>query len=214
MIGTITRTYDQPSSTRPYPIGYHHDLSLITAPILPDFTSPPGYPRVTEWGNYSTALDGIEDVFCVCQRKAEGPWRAISGEIDPTLFKRATVLGSGWRWSREKNCQSAFILWHTVGELAPADGWSGAPLCLGSPSHPTAKAVAFQNFQTTCRVRGEPSGERDTLIKAGFVLPAEIRNATILSVPRQEHANPFSTLPARNRLSNEVAPERRSFSGI
>ncbi|KAJ5101132.1 hypothetical protein N7456_007184 [Penicillium angulare] len=218
LIGTITRTYDRPSGTKPYPAGYKHDLSLITAPTLPDLTSPPGYPPVTGWGKYSTALDGIEDVFCVCQRKAEGPWQAITGQTDPTLFKRATVLGSGWRWDLHENYQTAFLLWHTAGEFSPADGWSGSPLCLGSPSSRTAKAVVFQNFQTHCRLREDPSGgtqqTQETLMKGGFILPAEIRNSTILTVPRSDYTNPFSTLPARKRASDEIAPERRSFSGI
>ncbi|KAJ5172069.1 hypothetical protein N7492_004662 [Penicillium capsulatum] len=200
--------------TQPYPAGYTHDLSLITN-RMPDLTSPPGYPQVTGWGNYAPALDGRVEVYCVCQRSDQGKWRDISGEIDPTLFKRASVLGSGWRWDRNKNSQCAFLLWHTAGQVAPADGWSGSPLCLGSVSDTTAQAVVFQNFQTLRSLQAElPGQENNTLIKGGFLLPTGIRNSTIISVPREDAHGIFSTLPTRNRASTDVAPERRSFSAI
>jgi hypothetical protein len=61
-IGTITRTYDNPSATLPYPKGYNHDLSLITSPDLPDICTPRGIEMIPEWAKYEDALDG-ETVF-------------------------------------------------------------------------------------------------------------------------------------------------------
>lgn len=98
------------------------------------------------------------------------------GTADRTLYEQATTLGTGYTWNHWDKSQSAFMLWHTENERSRADGWSGTPLCLGSPSDSTSAAVVFQNFQRLTRLQGGAT----TLIKAGFVLPMEIRACTIL----------------------------------
>lgn len=202
-----------PSLVKPYPAGYSHDLSLITDPALADVASPPGYPVVTGWADYSATLDG-QEVYVVCHQTNVGRWRVIRGTIDSALFERASVLGTGYMWNREARTQNAFLLWHTGAELAPADGWSGAPLCLGRPSDAAAKAVVFQNFQRSCLLAGEPSASKQhALIKAGFLLPAEIKSSTILSMETQSQKPSFNTLPA-NRDLGELESQRRSFSAI
>ncbi|KAL4916316.1 hypothetical protein BDW62DRAFT_218808 [Aspergillus aurantiobrunneus] len=158
-LGKITRTYDQPSNTAPYLAGYTHDLSLITDDALPDVSNPPGYPLVTGWADYSAALDG-QDVYVVCHQTNVGRWRVIEGNMDSTLFKRAVVLGTGYNWNRDKMAQSAFVLWHMDA---------------------TAKAIVFQSFQRMCVLDGQPSAEAKlAIIKAGFVLPPDIKNSTIM----------------------------------
>ncbi|KAL3471811.1 hypothetical protein BJX99DRAFT_19516 [Aspergillus californicus] len=214
-IGTITRTYDRPSLTKPYPFGYNHDLSLITADALPDVYSPPGYPPVTGWAEYSAALDG-QEVFTVCHHTLVGRWRDMRGTLDSTLFKRATALGTGYIWNTKDSTQSAFILWHTGDELSPADGWSGAPLCLGRPSDEAAKVVVFQNFQRQCRLAGQGPSDaifKGAIIKAGFLLPLELKTSTILQGETENKKPPFGTLPTGNK-AGELDNPRRSFSAI
>ncbi|KAJ5765130.1 hypothetical protein N7520_004689 [Penicillium odoratum] len=213
-IGHISRTYDQPSRIKPYPHGYDHDLSLVTDPALPDVCNPPGYPAVSEWADYSTALDGRQDVYTVSHHVQAGRWRAIEGKVDQTLFNRSVILGTGYRWSQRENTQAAVILWHTEPALTPTQGWSGAPLCVGRPNDPIAKALAFQNFQQAFKLPlkdGKPDG---VLIKAGFVLPADIKNSTILSANSEATRPLFNTLPAKIRNSSEASPQRRSFSAV
>ncbi|KAB8259788.1 hypothetical protein BDV32DRAFT_149988 [Aspergillus pseudonomiae] len=213
-LGTITRTYDQPSYIKPYPAGYSHDLSLISDPALPDLVSPPGYPSITGWADYSAALDG-QEVYVVCHQTNVGRWRMIKGNLDSTLFTRAAVLGTGYTWNREDKSQNAFLLWHTGAEYAPADGWPGAPLCLGRPSDTAAKAVVFQNFQRPCLLVSQPEVEKqDAMIKAGFLLPQDIKNSTILSGEIENPNKPFNTLPAANWNLGELESQRRSFSAI
>ncbi|KAJ5888631.1 hypothetical protein N7495_008672 [Penicillium taxi] len=192
-IGNISYSYDRPSKTKPYPHGYDHDLCLISDSALPDVSNPPGYPVVTEWADYSTALDG-QDVYTVCHHANVGRWRVIEGKSDSTLFSRAVILGTGYRWNQRDHTQAVFLLWHTEPALTPANGWSGAPLCVGRPSDPIAKAAVFQNFQIPCTLPQDGNERVDAMIKAGFVLPANIKNSTILSA-QETNALPRSLHP-------------------
>ncbi|PWY90385.1 hypothetical protein BO94DRAFT_23768 [Aspergillus sclerotioniger CBS 115572] len=206
-IGTITRTFDRPSAVRPYPAGYAHDLSLITDEALVELASPPGYPQVTEWGEYVAALEQ-QSVYAVCHHSYIDKWCCTTGTADGTLFKRATVVGSGYTWDKEYRTQNAFLLWHTGKEISPADGWSGSPLCLGRPQDATAKALVFQNLQRACRLGH--SGQ-EVLIKGGFLLPAEIRKSEIESA-NVDGSRKFHTSPVRERSS--VESYRRIVSGV
>lgn len=178
--------------------------------------SPPGYPSVTGWASYSAALDG-QDVYVVAQNTNTGGLRKLHGVIDSRLFRRASVVGTGYSWNKIQKLCNAFLLWHTDGQLAPADGTSGAPLCLGRPSDTTALAVVFQNFQQSCLladVTGNTNTRCRALVKAGFILPPEIRDSTILSGEVPNSTIPFNTLPAGNRGSIEHQYNRRVFSSI
>ncbi|KAJ5941294.1 hypothetical protein N7516_001462 [Penicillium verrucosum] len=213
-IGAIAHTYDHPSRIKPYPHGYKHDLSLISDSALPDVTSPPGYPPVTGWADYTAALDG-QDVYVVCYQTNVGRWRVITGTLDSELFNRAAVLGTGYTWDRKTRSQNSFLLWHTGANLAPADGWSGAPLCLGRPSDAAARAVVFQNFQEDCLLAGDSSTEQHhALVKAGFLLPPDIKDSSIVGVDMPNQNRPYNTLPGMNRESFTLESQRRSFSGI
>lgn len=152
--------------------------------------------------------------------------RKSHGVIDSSLFHRASVLGTGYSWDNFRKACNVFLLWHTDGQIAPADGTSGAPLCLGRPLDTTALAVVFQNFQQPCllanvtentntRWHTRSKWNREwTLIKAGFILPPEIRDSTILSGEVLSSTIPFNTLPAGNRGSIEHEHKRRVFSSI
>lgn len=208
--------YDTPSNDKPYPAGYNHDLCLISSRSLPDVVSPPGYPSVTGWASYSEALDG-QDCYVVAQNTSTGTIRQVQGVINSNLFCRAAVIGTGYSWDKIRKISNAFLLWHTGGEIAPADGTSGAPLCLGRPSDTAALAVVFQNFQQECLLAhmvGKRNTPLRTLVKAGFILPQEIRDSTILSGETPTSTALFNTLPAENRASTEHEHQRRVFSSF
>jgi hypothetical protein len=184
-------------------------LCLISDAALPDVCSPPGYPSVQGWADYSAALDG-QEVYVVCHHTDVKRWRVITGNLDSTIFKRAAVLGTGYTWDRLAKTQNSFLLWHTGADTSPADGWSGAPLCLGRPSDQAAMAVVFQNFQQGCHL----AGRSDVLVKAGFLLPPDIKNSTIVSGEKQKKNKPFNTMQAADRDLFELESQRRSFSAI
>ncbi|KAJ5941162.1 hypothetical protein N7516_001330 [Penicillium verrucosum] len=125
-IGTITHTYDTLSNVKQYPAGYNHDLCLISGPSLPNVVSAAGYPLVTGWASYSAALNG-QDVYVVAQNTSTGGLRKSHGVIDSSLFHRASVLGTGYSWDKIRKACNVFLLWHTDGQIAPADGTLGAP---------------------------------------------------------------------------------------
>lgn len=156
-------------------------MSLITGRALPDVTSPPGYRRVAGWADYIAALEQ-QDVYSVCHQTNVGRWRCIDGVMNDPLTRKATVLGTGFTWSRQEKTQNAYICWRANDSKSPAVSWSGSPLCLGRPSDATSKAVVFQNFEREFLI-GEnvhASAPNRGLIRAGFVLPVEIRDSEIL----------------------------------
>lgn len=159
----------------------------------------------------------------VSQNAATGGLRKFDGVIDSSLFQRACVLGTGYSWDKIRKSSSAFLLWHTEGQLAPANGASGAPLCLGRPSDPTSLAVVFQNFQQSCRlfevskylsINNLLSRYSEAIIKAGFILPTEITEAEILSGEKPISTTPFHSLPVGHRGPTEHEHQRRVFSSI
>ncbi|KAJ5394289.1 uncharacterized protein N7487_011930 [Penicillium crustosum] len=219
MIGTITHTYDTPSNVKQYPAGYNHDLCLISGPSLPDVVSPPGYPLVTGWANYSAALDG-QNVYVVAQNTNTGGLRKSHGVID----SRHPSLGQVTPGTKSKIHATRFCYGIQMVSSPQRMELRAPPLCLGRPSDTTALAVVFQNFQQSClladitkytnttwRTRFET---KYTLIKAGFILPLEVRDSTILSGEVPNSTIPFNTLPARNPGSIEYGNQRRVFSSI
>lgn len=172
-VGTISRSFDQPSSVLPYPAGYRHDLSLVTDDNLPFVVSPPGYPVISGWATYSEALSGA-CVYAVRLNAVVGSWRALQGHVDQEALSKATVLGSQYLWEEQARSQSASLIWRTAENSSPANGWSGSVLCLGKPGDATSQAIVFQNYQIRC------IDQQDfALLKAGFLLPDEIRAATV-----------------------------------
>ena len=157
---------------------------MITGPALPDVKGPPEYPPITGWADYSAALEQ-QNTYVACHQTSD-QWKGecIDGVVGETLFKKAAVLGTGYTWNKQERTQNAFILWHTGGSPSPTNDWPGSPLCLGHPSEATSKAVVFQNFQRMCLTgdRWGIDGDERVLIKAGFVLPVEIRASDILEV--------------------------------
>lgn len=210
----MSYTYDKPSKTEPYPHGYSHDLSLITDPDLPNVGSPPGYPEVTGWADYRAGLDGTLPVFTVAHHASFPNWRMYEGVVDPTRLQRSVALGTAYRWDRAKEEQGTAILWYTEPGLTSLTGWSGAPLCVGHPQDPTARALVFQNFQSTMLLPCAGGDPLIVLVKGEFVLPADIKNSAIISVRPEGERSHFNTLPTRPRESYEGSPQRHGFSAV
>ncbi|KAK2803347.1 hypothetical protein FQN50_007006 [Emmonsiellopsis sp. PD_5] len=183
-VGTITTCYDDPSPTLPYPAGYRHDLCLLTGPNLPDITTPPGVGAVTGWAEYEEALDG-KPVFVTRFDAWTKQSHHEHGRTSTNATKRAIVEGTEYLWVGQT--VSTSLLWRTDEDWRDAQGCSGSVLCLGRPTDPNIKAVVFQNYQIPIQkhqIRGGKrarSGDRAWLMKAGFLLPQEVRESQILS---------------------------------
>ncbi|KAK2785042.1 hypothetical protein FQN52_008764 [Onygenales sp. PD_12] len=179
--GTVTTCYDDPSPTLPYPAGYRHDLCLSTGPNLPHISSPPGVGMVTEWAEYEDALDGMP-VFVTRFDAWINKSHHEHGRTSTDVTKRASVEGTEYLWLDQ--AVTASLLWRTDEDWRDAQGCSGSVLCLGRPTDPNIKAVVFQNYQTPINkheIRGSKRGDRAWLMKAGLLLPQEVRESQILS---------------------------------
>lgn len=199
MIGTITTSFDNPSSVLPYPAGYRHDLSLITGPELPDIVSPPGVGVIDDWASYEDALDGCP-VFASRFDVRVNNNKLEQGIIATGATKAAVVQGAEYFWG--SRAVSASLLWRTEWDNVPLPGFSGSVLCLGRPGDAKVGAVVFQNYETPIKetqVLGEGNlkGKSGWTIKGGFLLPQEIRESTIVSGMPRDDRN-FHSVPTRN----------------
>ncbi|KAJ5472944.1 hypothetical protein N7530_006945, partial [Penicillium desertorum] len=213
-IGSISHTFDDPSPALPYPAGYRHDLSLITDDNLPALVSPPGYPVVSEWASYSTALAG-SDVYAVRMNTVAGRW-LLQGTIDPNAIRNATVIGTEYLWDRTARSQTASLLWTTAEPVTPAIGGSGSVLCLGMPTDQSSKAIVFQNFEVQCysSIDLMTGKSKDMIVKAGFLLPESLRSCTIVSSQdqHQHRQRDCNTFPRHSRERGES--DRRVSSAV
>ncbi|KAJ6119391.1 hypothetical protein N7523_003671 [Penicillium sp. IBT 18751x] len=196
-IGQINRCYDSPSRILPYPSGYHHDLSLIQGSALPDVTSPPGYPVLSEWAPYREVLAGAP-LYAVSMNAQTQRWRVIEGEKVPLAVENAVLLGSQNFWDREAYRADVSLLWRTVDGVDSASGYSGSALCVGVPGdNGQGKAALFQNFETGLRVWNDPP--MFASIKGGFLLPTEIRNSVIVAHFPQPQPQ-YNSMPQQSRV--------------
>lgn len=216
-VGTITFTYDSPSSTiLPFPTGFRHDLSLVTSVSLPNITSPAGLPRIVRWGEYREVLDG-SPIFVTSLNLHTGNPNARYGSAVSQRAQCALAEGSEYLWERSSASQSVSFLWRTVYDGDHLKGYSGSVLCLGQPQDRTCSAICFQNFETPLYSReflredgrAPPNDNiHSPTFKGGFLLPSEIRGAEILCGEAEVSVAP-GTFPRQERSSTEV---RRSFS--
>ncbi|KAI9375182.1 hypothetical protein BJX61DRAFT_192188 [Aspergillus egyptiacus] len=176
-VGTITHCFDNPSPILPYPAGYRHDLSLIEGETLPDMVSPPGYPIISAWAPYGNVLAGAPLYAVACNAQAHH-WRVIAGAKVTPAVADSVLLGSEYIWDREACDQAVAMLWRSKEDVDSASGYSGSVLCTGTPTDQHGEAVVFQNYETGIRTWEGPSLSAN--IKAGFLLPGEIRESTIV----------------------------------
>ncbi len=178
-VGTITTTYDpHPIPTAlPFPSGFRHDLSLISDDNLPELVNSPNGPLLTGWGSYASVLDG-GSVFVYRVNVATRRWRHLTGSGVSRPTQVAIAAGAQHSWESAAVAPGTSLLWRTAYNADTAQGYSGSVLCLGKPTDPTALAVVFQNFESALKQEGEKD-EKVMWFKAGFLLPAEIREAAI-----------------------------------
>lgn len=208
-IGTITTSYDpHPIPTAlPFPSGFRHDLSLISDDNLPELVNSPNGPLLTGWGSYASVLDG-GSVFMYRINVATRRWRHLTGSGVSRPTQVAIAAGAEHSWESAAVAPTTSLLWMTPSNADTAQGYSGSVLCLGKPTDPTAFAVVFQNFESALKSRhglSNQKGVKDEEVmwfKAGFLLPAEIREATIQMGYESPIIEPKSLNPA-TRLSKE-----------
>lgn len=115
----------------------------------------------------------------------------------------AIAAGAEHSWESAAVAPGTSLLWRTSFYADTAQGYSGSVLCLGKPTDPTALAVVFQNFETALKPQHGLSnreeavnGEKVLRFKAGFLLPAEIREAAIQMGYESPITEPKSLNPA------------------
>ncbi|KAJ7920755.1 hypothetical protein B0H13DRAFT_1867255 [Mycena leptocephala] len=103
-VGTITRVFDFPSSSLPYPDGYVYDVSLMTGPNLPEIIALPGLPRLTGFVPFDEIFDyRNKAVFTVTYPYIGGPNSEIRGQIlagkmADISTQEALLTGASYRW--------------------------------------------------------------------------------------------------------------------
>lgn len=191
-------------------------MSLFTDSNLPRITSPPGVGMVTGWADYIDALEG-KPVFTTTSDVSINQERRVEGQIATNSTKQAMIEGAEYVW--ESSAITASLLWRTIGkDNQPVDKFSGPVLCLGRPTDENVKAVVFQNYVTPVKewqIRGEDplSSTFNPTMKAGFLLPSEIRESEIICEPKQSQERGLNSLPKRGENPPCGSHERKFFTG-
>ncbi|MCJ1349457.1 hypothetical protein MMC31_007697 [Peltigera leucophlebia] len=166
-------------------VGFRHDLSLISDDSLPELVNAPSGPLLTGWGSYASVLDW-GSVFVYRINMAPGRWRNLTGSGVSRSTQVAIAAGAEYLWDRAAVTPGISLLWRSLANADTAQGYSGSVLCLGKPTDATALAVVFQNFETPLKPQHDSRNRKDELkgqkflwFKAGFLLPAETREAEI-----------------------------------
>lgn len=167
----------------PYPVGFSHDLSIITDDNLPHLTNHPNSPRITHWGPYEEVLQG-SPLFINRHNVVTGTFSTREGYGVSRLAQEAIAHGAQYSWDTKARAPNTALLWRTLHDSDTVQGMSGSVLCLGRPLDPYARAVLFQNFegplapsQNVQIARTETSPR----FKGGFLLPTEVRDAEIIT---------------------------------
>lgn len=112
-------------------------------------------------------------------------WSMSSGQGISSQVQAAIAAGSDYSWTRQAVAQNTALLWRTSYDGDSLQGFSGNVLCLGKPTDPTVQAVVFQNFEIPLKSQDiikdhQPTVKGECAVwKAGFLLPAEIRQSEI-----------------------------------
>ncbi|KAM5449053.1 hypothetical protein McanCB49686_006865 [Microsporum canis] len=210
--------YDEPSTIYPYPAGYRHDLSLFTDSNLPEITSPPGVGIITGWANYVDALDG-QPVFTTRFDVGRNRREQQTGTVSNNVTKEAIIEGSEYTWV--SSAITASLLWRTRPDDLTLMGFSGSVLCLGRPTDETIKAVVFQNYCT--QIKGwqmrdgerelQPHGSGHGWMKAGFLLPREVKECTIICKASTDSGRGYHVVLCRSAAILIRAPKHSVITG-
>jgi len=149
----------------------------------------PGVPRISEWGSYADVLDGCP-VLVVRTSMS-------SSSSSSSSTQQALTVGVQYFFNRDIASSTSSLLWRTITDHDNALGWSGSVLCCGKQTDHKVQAVLFQNFEIPVRpgiLEGNDQGSatgvhnkrHGSMIKGGFLLPNEIRQAQILVAEEEE----------------------------
>lgn len=146
----IEACYDDPSPLRPFPTGYHHNLSLLATANFPDTAPAPGLPKLVGFADdENTLASGL-------------PFFVGNYDGGDPLLNQALVEAVEYKWNKEGIVHKQSVLWRTVGK-------GGNVLCVGDlAAGSTGKAVVLASFEVGRELRG------------GYVLPAEVTKANII----------------------------------
>ncbi|KAF8247725.1 hypothetical protein K440DRAFT_628282 [Wilcoxina mikolae CBS 423.85] len=148
-VGRITATYEKPSATIPFPWGYQHDLSLISAPTLPTMYPPPNLLIVHQFADPKGALARELPVFTARFNVQYTRHDVYEGRVLPESVQEDLVTAAQYTWETESRRVSRSLLWRTLPQDdISVQSASGSVLCIGHPGASTARAVVFQNFQS------------------------------------------------------------------
>ncbi|EYE95415.1 uncharacterized protein EURHEDRAFT_515283 [Aspergillus ruber CBS 135680] len=173
-VGMITNCFDNPSPILPFPVGYRHDLSLIEGETLPEVVSPHEYPIISAWAPYEKVLAGVP-LYAVALNAQTQNWRVVEGAKVTPAVANSVLLGSEYVWDREASDQAVAMLWRSKDDVGSAGGYFGSVLCTSIPTDQHGEAVVFQNYETGLRMWESEGSSLLANIKAGFLLPGEIR---------------------------------------
>lgn len=169
----------------PYPVGFSHDLSIITftGDNLPHLTNPPNSPRITHWGPYEEVLRG-SPVFINRHNIVSGTFSTRESYGVSRLAQEAIAHGAQYSWDTKARAPNIALLWRTLHDSDTVQGTSGSVLCLGRPSDRYVRAVLFQNFEGPLAPSQNvqiAKTETSPRFKGGFLLPTEVRDAEIIT---------------------------------
>ncbi|KAL3433411.1 hypothetical protein BDV09DRAFT_186676 [Aspergillus tetrazonus] len=181
-VGTITHCFDNPSPILPFPAGYRYDLSLIEGESLPDMVRPPGYPIISASAPYGKVLASAP-LYTVTLDTQTPYWREAEGAKAALPVADLVLLGSEYIWDREASDQTVAVLWRSKNDVDSAGDSFGS----------YGEAVVFHNYDTCLRMWESEGPSSFTNIKAGFLLPGEIRKSMIV-VPGPNQPTGYNTV--------------------
>lgn len=95
------------------------------------------------------------------------------------------------------------MLWQSKDDIDSAGGYSGSVLCTGTLTDQHGKAVVIQNYETGLRMWESEGSSWRANIKAGFLLPGEIRESTLV-VPGPKQPISYNTVwQTERRISKD-----------
>ncbi|KAL4929979.1 uncharacterized protein BDV17DRAFT_281134 [Aspergillus undulatus] len=137
-------------------------------------------------------------------------WRVVEGAKVTPAVANSVLLGSEYIWDREASYQATAMLWRSKDDVDSAGGYSGLVLCTDTPTDQHGEAVVFQNYETGLRTWKSEGSSLLANIKAGFLLPGEIRESMIM-VPSPKQPISYNTVCGKE---SAVQAERRYPSGL
>jgi hypothetical protein len=146
-------------------------------------------------------------VDALSQRLVDEPGVRCEDSIASALIVGAEYLWNGDAYSRS-------FLWRTTKTKLSLSGFSGSVLVSGHPNGQSAKAICFQNWETT--LSPQPMGDAESpqglsYVRGGFFLPSDIQQSTI--VMATSTLKPASSSLNRRPEPQPITHDRRAVTG-